>query len=65
VSVTVFAPDAITADAYDNVLMAMGLQKALAFAEQREDLAAYFIYKTTNGSITDTASSRFYGLFKR
>lgn len=63
VSVTVFAPDAITADAYDNVMMAMGLQKALAFAEQREDLAAYFIYKTTNGSIADTASSRFYRLF--
>ena len=42
VSVTVYANDAITADAYDNVLMAMGLQKALAFAEEKEDLAAYF-----------------------
>ena len=62
VSVTVFAPDAITADAYDNVLMAMGLQKALAFAEQREDLAAYFIYKNKEGKIADTASSRFYKL---
>lgn len=65
VSVTVFAKDAITADAYDNVLMTMGLQKALGFAEQREDLAAYFIYKTANGNIADTASSRFYRLFEK
>ncbi|HEX5024596.1 MAG TPA: FAD:protein FMN transferase [Agriterribacter sp.] len=59
ISVTVLAADAITADAYDNVLMAMGLQKALAFVEQRTDLAAYFIYKDKDGGIADTASSRF------
>lgn len=63
ISVTVFAKDAITADAYDNVLMTMGLQKAIVFAEQREDIAAYFIYKTANGNIADTASSRFSRLF--
>ncbi|HRQ50382.1 MAG TPA: FAD:protein FMN transferase, partial [Agriterribacter sp.] len=62
ISVTVFARDAITADAYDNVLMTLGLEKALIFTEQREDIAAYFIYKTSNGAIADTASSRFYGL---
>ncbi len=65
VSVTVFAKDAITADAYDNVLMTMGLQKALAFTEQRQDISAYFIYKTANGNIADTASSRFYSLFDK
>ncbi|HTN09049.1 FAD:protein FMN transferase [Agriterribacter sp.] len=65
VSVTVFAKDAITADAYDNVLMTMGLEKALIFTEKREDIAAYFIYKTPSGTIADTASSRFYGLFVR
>lgn len=63
ISVTVFARDAITADAYDNVLMTLGLKKALIFTEQRKDIAAYFIYKTPNGTIADTASSRFYGLF--
>lgn len=63
ISVTVFAKDAITADAYDNVLMTLGLKKALIFTEQRKDIAAYFIYKTPNGTIADTASSRFYGLF--
>lgn len=63
ISVTVFAKDAITADAYDNVLMTMGLRKALAFTENREDLAAYFIYKTPEGNISDTASRKFYPFF--
>ena len=60
ISVTLYAPDAITADAYDNALMVMGLQKALAFVEQRKDMAAYFIYRNDKGKIVDTASSRFY-----
>jgi FAD:protein FMN transferase len=59
ISVTVYAADAITADAYDNVLMAMGLKKALAFVEKRNDISAYFIYKKNDGAIADTASSRF------
>ena len=63
ISVTVFARDAITADAYDNALMVMGLKKALQFVEARKFLAAYFIYKK-NGVITDTASSRFHKLFR-
>lgn len=64
VSVTVVAKDAITADAYDNVLMTMGLQKAMDFIEQKEEMSAYFIYKTQDGNIADTASSRFYGLLE-
>lgn len=59
ISVTVYAKDAITADAYDNALMLMGLQQALVFVEKRKDLAAYFVYKNANGSIADTASSAF------
>ncbi|MCR6720835.1 MAG: FAD:protein FMN transferase [Chitinophagaceae bacterium] len=59
ISVTVVAPDAITADAYDNALMAMGLKKALEFVEARPELAAYFIYKRSDGEIADSASSRF------
>ncbi|MCO5240814.1 MAG: FAD:protein FMN transferase [Chitinophagaceae bacterium] len=65
VSVTVFAKDAITADAYDNVLMAMGLEKALRFTQQKQDIAAYFIYRLPDGSIRDTASSRFVELFEQ
>jgi len=63
ISVTVFAKDAITADAYDNALMVMGLKKALAFVEARKELAAYFIYNN-KGTITDSSSKRFKKLFK-
>jgi len=59
ISVTVVANDATTADAYDNVLMALGVKKGLAFVEARKDMAAYFIYKNPDGTISDTASSRF------
>lgn len=59
ISVTVYAKDAITADAYDNALMLMGLKDALAFIERKKGLAAYFVYKNANGSISDTASSAF------
>jgi thiamine biosynthesis lipoprotein len=62
ISVTVYARDAITADAYDNALMVMGLKKALQFVENRKDMAAHFIYRTSKGAVADTASSRFYKL---
>ena len=64
ISVTVFARDAITADAYDNALMVMGLKKAMQFVEKRKDLAAHFIYRTSKGAVADTASSRFYKLLQ-
>ncbi len=60
ISVTVIAKDAITADAYDNALMAMGLKKALEFVEKRTDLSAHFIYSAKNGVVKDTASAEFY-----
>ncbi len=60
ISVTVIAKDAITADAYDNALMAMGLNKALKFVEGKRDLCAHFIYREKNGRIRDTASTEFY-----
>ncbi|WP_127126824.1 FAD:protein FMN transferase [Pseudoflavitalea rhizosphaerae] len=59
VSVTVWASDATTADAYDNALMAMGLEKALQFLQQHPELAAYFIYRGKDGRIADTASTFF------
>ena len=64
ISVTVFAKNAIIADAYDNALMVMGLKKALNFTEQRHEIAAHFIYRKENGTVADTASSRFYELFR-
>ncbi len=59
ISVTVYAKDAITADAYDNALMMMGLEKAMRFVEARPDLAAHFVYFRKDGGIADTLSSRF------
>lgn len=65
ISVSVYAADAITADAFDNALMLMGLKNALKFVEGRKDIAAYFIFHKKNGVIADTASTRFYKLLKR
>ena len=59
ISATVYAKDAMTADAYDNALMVMGLEKALAFVDKKKDLAAHFIYRTTDGKVADTMSKRF------
>jgi thiamine biosynthesis lipoprotein len=60
VSVTVWAKDAITADGYDNALMGMGLQQALAFTSLRKDsLQAFFIYRKRNGTLADTATIGF------
>lgn len=65
ISVTVYASDAITADAFDNALMVMGLQKALQFVEARKDISAHFIYRTAAGKVADTASSRFYKIMQQ
>lgn len=59
ISVTVYADDAITADAYDNALMLMGLEKALDFVEKRKNIAAYFIYRNNSGTVSRKASSAF------
>jgi len=59
ISVTVFAKDAITADGYDNALMAMDVKEALQFIETRADLEAYFIYHQSDGSVADTLSRGF------
>lgn len=58
ISVTVYAKDAITADGYDNVLMGLGLKKAINFLAEHKSLAAYFVY-TENGIVKDTCSVGF------
>lgn len=59
ISVTVYAKNAMIADAYDNALLLMGLDSAMTFIENEKEMAAFFIYKRNDGSIADTASSRF------
>jgi thiamine biosynthesis lipoprotein len=59
ISVTVYAGDAMTADGYDNVLMAMGsIEEAMAFADKAK-LEAYFIYHRPDGSLADTLTTGF------
>ena len=64
ISITVCAKNAITADGYDNALMAMHLPEALKFVEKRKDLEAYFVYHREDGSIADTLSTGFRELIK-
>ncbi|RDV15398.1 FAD:protein FMN transferase [Pontibacter diazotrophicus] len=64
ISVTVWAKDAMTADAYDNALMGMGLEKALRFANRQKELEAYFIYRKPDNSVADTATVGFYKMMK-
>jgi FAD:protein FMN transferase len=59
ISVTVYAKNAMTADAYDNALMLMGVNAALRFIERKPDMAAFLIYKKKDGSLSDTSSARF------
>ncbi|TKC02837.1 FAD:protein FMN transferase [Pedobacter frigoris] len=59
ISVTVYAKDAITADGYDNALMAMDVKQALAFVERKKDMEAYIIYHRKDGNVADTLSKGF------
>jgi FAD:protein FMN transferase len=45
-SVSVFADDCMTADAFATAFMVMGFEKARQFVESRNDLQAFFIYST-------------------
>ncbi len=51
VSVSVFAPDAMSADAYATALMVMGKEAGIRFVEDREDLEAYFIFGNDEGDL--------------
>lgn len=64
ISVTVYAQDAMTADAYDNVLMGLGLRESFRFLKKNKSMEAYFIYKREDGKVVDTATAGFYKLFK-
>ena len=59
ISATVYAKNAITADGYDNALMAMEPLEALKFMKSHKGLECYLIYRKADGSIADTLSSGF------
>ncbi len=43
-SVSVFAEDAMSADAYATAFMVMGFDESVSFVEDRDDIEAYFIF---------------------
>jgi thiamine biosynthesis lipoprotein len=59
ISVTIYAKDAITADGYDNAIMAMGVKEALDFVNAKKGMEAYMIYHKKDGSIADTLTKGF------
>ena len=59
ISVTLYSKDAITADGYDNAIMAMEPTQALKFIEAHSGLEGYLIYKDADGRVADTLSTGF------
>jgi thiamine biosynthesis lipoprotein len=50
-SVSVFAKDCITADAYATVFMVIGREKAMEFLNNDEELDAFFVYADDKGNL--------------
>ena len=59
VSATVIAPDAITADALDNVCMVLGPDASIKFLQQFANVEAYLVFQKQDGQLLDTATGGF------
>ncbi|MGV3761357.1 FAD:protein FMN transferase [Parapedobacter sp.] len=59
VSATVYSEDAMTADGYDNVIMAMPVADAIAFVNQLKGIEVLIVYKDNRGMVRDTMSTGF------
>lgn len=59
ISATVVAPDAITADGFDNALLAAGIDGAFEILRKHPEIEAYLIYRKPDGTVADTASAGF------
>jgi FAD:protein FMN transferase len=59
ISATVIAPDAITADALDNVCMVLGPEASLKFLGQYANVEAYLVFEKADGKLSDTATQGF------
>ena len=59
ISATIYAKDAITADGYDNVIMAMKADEAITFANRRKGIDVFVVYRDGDGTIRDTMSVGF------
>ncbi|WP_157970315.1 FAD:protein FMN transferase [Albibacterium indicum] len=63
-SVTILADDAITADGYDNAVMAMGMSHAMEFLQQRPAIDGYIVYQRPDGTVLDTMTNGFKTIIK-
>lgn len=59
ISATVVAPDAITADGFDNALLAADVDGAFDILRTHPEIEAYLIYRKPDGTVADTASGGF------
>lgn len=59
VSVTVIASDAMTADAFDNAFMVMGVNRAMTLANSFTDMGLYIVYACKDGRLADTSNAFF------
>lgn len=64
-SVSIIAPDCMTADAYATAFMVLGLEKAMAIANREPNIEAYFIYNDENGVMKTAWTTGFDGLLER
>lgn len=59
ISATLYAPDAITADGYDNVIMAMEVEEAIAFVDSMPGMEVFIIYTDETGQTKEKMSAGF------
>lgn len=59
ISATVYSPDAMTADGYDNVIMAMPVADAIRFVDRLKGIEVFLVYKDEQGAVRDTMSAGF------
>ncbi|WP_299521217.1 FAD:protein FMN transferase [Winogradskyella sp.] len=58
-SVSVIAPDCMTADAYATAFQAMGTERVTEFLKTRPELKAYFIYENENKELNTLSLNNF------
>lgn len=59
ISVTVMAINAMDADAWDDALMVLGLNKSFELLSRHPEIRAHFIYQDSKGIVRDTATAGF------
>ncbi len=64
IAVTVVTSEAMKADAWDNALYVMGVEKAMKYLKTRTDLEAYIIYRDKDGKVKDTSTVGFKNLLQ-